>query len=218
MELLFKRHKLWKIVGRNTIPLMYLFSPSLTCSCGATNPVRAIIMGFGAEDFIWDLISCCCDTFEALPAVIGTVLKWQILWIVSFGTGSGVWKINPVCECTQPKRCIPSQEQCVELNECRWFLHSQPGRRLVSFGSTQEVGEEQVNQQDLSLPAVMELGKPKLLLHWIWRGMGRGPGDKEQERGQGRQWILWLSIEITGLGQRESPEQERLSLGGGWSS
>lgn len=88
------------------------------------NPARAIFVGFVTVGFIWDLISCCCDTFMALPAVIGAALKWQLLWVVSFGTGSGVWKINPICECVQPKRSILSQEQFVELNESRLPLHS----------------------------------------------------------------------------------------------
>lgn len=52
--------------------------------------MRAVVEGSVAVNFIWDLISCCCDGFMALAAVIGTVLRWCLLWVTSFGSRSGI--------------------------------------------------------------------------------------------------------------------------------
>lgn len=142
----------------------------------------------------------CCDAFMVLPAVIGTVLTWQLLWVVSFGTGSGIWKINPVCECMRPKRCTPSHEQFVELNQYRFSIHS-----LATFwwvlGAPKRWEQEQVTQQDYQGTVTTcsdGVGKTKALLGLDLEKDGKGAWWQRAGGGQGSQWILWLSIKIWG--------------------
>lgn len=84
----------------------------------------------------------------------------------------------------------------------------------MSFGSTQEVGAGTGDPAGLS-HAVMGLGKPKLFWGWIWRRMGRGPGDKEQEEAKEVNEFFGSVLKSEVL--RENPEQGRLSLDGGGS-
>lgn len=164
----------------------------------------------------------------ALPAVTGTVLKWHLLRVVSFGTRSGIWKINPVCEYIQPERCIQSQSSLFRWMNMDYFC-------IYSVAIFCWVSEEykrweqgQVTQEGYqdTVPACRDgVRKAKALLELNVERDGKGIWwQRIWKRSRNSMNFLAQYLLVTSAfsnprswDQRTNPGQGGLSLdGGGW--
>lgn len=140
-----------------------------------------------------------------------------------FGTRSGIWKINPVCEYIQPKRCILSQEQfirwmntgylCIHIVAICWVLEG--CKRWEQEQLTQE------NCQD-TVPVLRDgLRKAKALLELNLERGGKKTWWKRprNSRSTSAQSLLVRSAfrNARSWDQREKSDQGRLHLDGGGS-